>query len=654
MKISWAILREPRHLVLLSIVMLAAYLRLRHLGDLPLHGDEDLTALAVKGILASGLPSLPSGMLYLRGMLYSYLAAASSLFLGLNELALRVPSAVCGIILVCVVFDAARRIFDRETALISALLVTLSSSLIFYFRTARMYGLLCLLFLLAFILVCRALTTGRLFHWFLALVTFVLGSLSHGLAVMFSVLLPSAMFVKKKITWPLLIGLVVSLVGFTVVRNEVLYKPYETFKMQQPSANSSSVRPEVTASFDLAQTLSGLVPLVPVTYRSIERALSQPYWIIVVALLIVGSALVVRSGHMILFLPLGLAGFNQAGLSAIAIYLLWYFQFCETGGRIHVGKWLSLVMGLLFTVYLAINMDFYTNEGYGGGVALRKALKDGLYLSSFNLRVYGKFFPVETLFVTGLVGYYLKRALDGKVEREVLFLIFTFLLISLVVPMLKEYVKFRYVIYLYPLWIMLFANALTLVARRIAKQESGPRLAMVMLGVLVIATQIVGDFQIADALNVSGGKHKVGYSVGFQDPFIPPDPRSAAEFVQGSRHQGDVVVAVDNTAQFYYLGGVDYTYQDHLFVETFTYRRANNSYDIYTGVQVIDSLEKLQGLVFENGGVWVITKPLWDRSNQERDDYIALERYLEESHENLKYVARDGETKVYYLTNRRL
>ena len=63
--------------LLAAIVALGAYLRLAHLGALGFRWDEDLSGLAVRAILEKGVPQLPSGMIYLRGGLFSHLMAAN-------------------------------------------------------------------------------------------------------------------------------------------------------------------------------------------------------------------------------------------------------------------------------------------------------------------------------------------------------------------------------------------------------------------------------------------------------------------------------------------------------------------------------------------------------------------------------------------------
>ena len=106
--------------VLSAIVAAGAYLRLAELGALGFRWDEDLSGLAVRAILEHGIPELPSGMIYLRGGIFSYLMAASAWLFGFNEFALRLPSALFGVALIVVAYLFAAALFGRRVGLITA------------------------------------------------------------------------------------------------------------------------------------------------------------------------------------------------------------------------------------------------------------------------------------------------------------------------------------------------------------------------------------------------------------------------------------------------------------------------------------------------------------------------------------------------------
>src|SRR5918998_5877571 len=70
--------------------------------------DEARLALAARGILEYGVPLLPDGFLYTRGLLPAYVEAASIGLLGASDQVARLPSLVFGTLLVPAVFSPAR------------------------------------------------------------------------------------------------------------------------------------------------------------------------------------------------------------------------------------------------------------------------------------------------------------------------------------------------------------------------------------------------------------------------------------------------------------------------------------------------------------------------------------------------------------------
>ena len=93
--------------------------------------DEEFTEFAVRGILAHGVPLLPSGLLYDRGLAYSYTAAL------LNG---RIVSLICGAGIVVVTFLLVRRHFAATSGWVAAALVATSVPFWATATTARFYA----------------------------------------------------------------------------------------------------------------------------------------------------------------------------------------------------------------------------------------------------------------------------------------------------------------------------------------------------------------------------------------------------------------------------------------------------------------------------------------------------------------------------------
>ena len=148
-------------IVLLLIVIAAAWLRGQGLDRLSLWIDEDLTALVARAIRATGWPLLPSGEAYTRGALYSYVVAGTTGLLGDQEAFLRLPSLVFSLGTIVVGYLYARALGGRLAGLFAALVLAASPWDLHYARMARMYSLLAFLVLTGVYLVHRGWIEGR-------------------------------------------------------------------------------------------------------------------------------------------------------------------------------------------------------------------------------------------------------------------------------------------------------------------------------------------------------------------------------------------------------------------------------------------------------------------------------------------------------------
>ncbi|HEX5043664.1 MAG TPA: glycosyltransferase family 39 protein [Candidatus Polarisedimenticolaceae bacterium] len=126
--------------VLAGLLVLAAAPRLYDLGNPGLLGNEDYAAIAARAIREEGVPRFPSGVIYPRALLFSYLTAASTSLLGATALATRLPAALLSLLTVALTYLFGRRAFGRQVALLAALFLALSSWEIATARTARMYA----------------------------------------------------------------------------------------------------------------------------------------------------------------------------------------------------------------------------------------------------------------------------------------------------------------------------------------------------------------------------------------------------------------------------------------------------------------------------------------------------------------------------------
>lgn len=131
------------------VSFLSLGLRLINLGDNSLWCDDGITALAVKGILQYGWPLLPSGLIYFKQILFSYLAAFFTLIFGFNEFGLRLTSVIAGTLTIPLTYKFARDTFNRPVALVAALFMAFNIWGFEYSRQVRYYSLLQFFYLLS-------------------------------------------------------------------------------------------------------------------------------------------------------------------------------------------------------------------------------------------------------------------------------------------------------------------------------------------------------------------------------------------------------------------------------------------------------------------------------------------------------------------------
>ena len=130
------------------LTVAALFIRLQGLRgpDGALDTDESRLALAAQGVLATGLPILPSGRIYTRGLLSAYLMAPSLRLFGPHDFAARLPSAVFGTALIPVAYVFGRAVAGPAVGLCAAAFTMVHPELISWSAQAWMPSLFTLVF----------------------------------------------------------------------------------------------------------------------------------------------------------------------------------------------------------------------------------------------------------------------------------------------------------------------------------------------------------------------------------------------------------------------------------------------------------------------------------------------------------------------------
>ena len=138
-----ALLADPAILAVAGLTVLGALLRFYRLGHQGFWFDEGNTALLVHlspGRMLGLIPQSES-----TPPLYYCLAWVWARIFGYGETGLRSLSAVCGVLMIPVVYAAGARLISRRAGLIAAAFATCSPLLIWYSQEARSYQLLAFL-----------------------------------------------------------------------------------------------------------------------------------------------------------------------------------------------------------------------------------------------------------------------------------------------------------------------------------------------------------------------------------------------------------------------------------------------------------------------------------------------------------------------------
>ena len=160
---------------LVAIVAIAAYTRFHGLGDASIWRDEASTWAQAQGSLWHVI-AVTAGDNY--PPLHNLLVALSMRLFGDGEWALRLPSAVCGVLAVPALYWVGRMASGRLAGLLAALLLSLSYFHIWYSQEARTYALLAL----------AAILFAGCALWFMQAATWprVVAAFAAGVALLYS------------------------------------------------------------------------------------------------------------------------------------------------------------------------------------------------------------------------------------------------------------------------------------------------------------------------------------------------------------------------------------------------------------------------------------------------------------------------------------
>jgi 4-amino-4-deoxy-L-arabinose transferase-like glycosyltransferase len=208
--------RRPVDAVLWAAVlaMTAVYfiLMLHNLGSLSLWMDEGFHAIASQEIRAHGVPLFPSGHMYYKAILYTYVLALITAVFGQSEFTLRIVSLAAVAAGLPLLFHMVRKYFSRWAALAAVVIIALSPWVAENARLALYFAPLQLFYLLSLFFFHRGFFEDHKPSRFLAVLFFILTPQVHqlGMGVWFcfpALLLLRGLrnFFRKAVIWPFLV-----------------------------------------------------------------------------------------------------------------------------------------------------------------------------------------------------------------------------------------------------------------------------------------------------------------------------------------------------------------------------------------------------------------------------------------------------------------
>jgi 4-amino-4-deoxy-L-arabinose transferase-like glycosyltransferase len=610
--------------LLLAVVLgIGTLVRFWNLGGPGLHGDEETMAMATMHILKDGWPILPSGMFYPRGLTELYLMALSVLVFGESEWAFRLPSALCGVLVIALTYLVGRRFLRPQWNLALAATVALLPQAIVYSQTARMY-----IFLLAAIAGCMACLfewerSGRL-RWLVgAVVTLTVGIELHTLAVTAALLflLPGVLKGDARKIVQGLIACVVIMVAFlgidAWVNSQYPVPPPEyAADIALPSWRGS--RPtSYPREFQVVLLLTGALTAVFAVHLGRKVPQRLPAFCAALLLFIASVLQVMLFYHLaVLF---GLAGAVVAYRAAGPIVLrrLWIFILS------------SAAVGLIQVTFLASRPGSVVK--LVGVLIGQPSVWPYVRISQFSV--------CATVLAFCATVWGLWRVANRQRAPDYALLALLGLWIPMfVVGLFVWDMPSRYAAAsLLPMLVSAFAlvqHAFDWLAQR--SFASGWLRSWRPVAALLTLALVVEPPQMLAMVKPSKGMH--------------PDHRGAAQFVRSQNiTPDDILIAEDVLQQTYYLGEVDYWLISRKHARLYVQRVDGVIRDFYTSTRVIGSGQELEHVLDAYGGrrIFIIGSGENKRDGRREMRGFGIYEVLMSDRLEEVYLGSDGATKVW-------
>jgi 4-amino-4-deoxy-L-arabinose transferase-like glycosyltransferase len=549
------------------LLAIAAALRLWRLGALGLEVDEGIQGLTVQGWLRSGLPLLPSGLVYQRAVPFSALQAISSWAFGLDEFALRLPAALFGVASVAATFALARALFGHRVAWVAATFIALSAWEIELSRYARFYTAFQVAWVLAFLCLFRALTQERARYWW-GFAAAALAAVSvHELSILLAacLLLP---LVDRHASWRTRATAVAAMIPLAVAWIAVRRGVGPLFTRLAPPhgleiLTSDAYTPGVLSGYP-SMRIPGFDAIVEILR---ERPLILA---VILTLILAAGVLIIRwrgpQGWRSTVLPIVAVALGAGHLFVLSgVALLLHVAWFGTSLRAFWSRALlpaNAVLGLLLALWTVLLHRRLEGEVKAVVLALfgfPNVLQHFFYWFALGWPVF-----LATIVVTGIVMF--DRFLRTG-DRSMVYALGGIAAPILVASAYESFHESRYVFHVYPLLAIVFAWGLTRVAEAFSARPSAARRSQV-----VFATVVAIGFLVSSDVGARTWDPLVRTHGTPRDPMrsviswsayagFHQDQEGPSRFVNANASEGDRVTVIATLHQLavyhFYLGRID-------------------------------------------------------------------------------------------------
>ncbi len=671
-------------LILFGLTAFGLYLRLRNLGELGFRWDEDITTLAVKGILEHGYPLFPSGMIYLRSGLFLYLLALSASLFGVDEFALRLPAVLFSTATIPLAYFFATRLFGPLVGLSVAALMSVSFWELEMARFARMYAPFAFFYLLTVFAFYHYYIEGkgewRFITVLLAFLTITLHQLGFTLALFF--LFPLLFREYRTVSRRLL------LLNFALISTFFLFWGYvlsyffrlpvrmhqaSTALLAHQQTSDPSAFERLTAfalkilgrfdlpSFELLENLYRTAIPASVILTLACLALAAFY--------LASIRKVMGIDHLLVLLIALFCYLHQFNLVLLFFFI---YLFIQNEGLLALRhrqmQGLSVAVVLVFSFWLVYGLLYSEPNQHvlsGESTHLRQTVKALFDYPRFRI-VWGFVLERPIMSFMAAFGFLwsFQLAAQKPGQRNALFLILAFFVPLFAAGLFEtRYELFRYVFHLDMLYFtlfvlglakwhaviqLLFSRGKTLGTGHLASLNSNTHTRIVASGLLLFAALFIDLNPVKSWLSTERGYQESSTLYKWFDLDYYPDKKTPALFVKKRLTEDDIVIVLDAREQYNYIGKADYVIRTAMY-ETQTYLEGGRLRDLYIGTPLITSLQELKRILSENRDrrIWLVASSRRLRRTKAVSANIVT--FIEGLTSRVVYIGKDHDHKVYLL-----